>query len=1799
MRGTHKVRAGSILFLVLLLAQGGAAAGNSPFKLVESAASGWTYRYTPSAFPPRTIMIDGVPHRSYEGPASDGAAGMPMLPVEVLTLGVPARTSVTVELVNASYTDEPGVLVAPAPSYVRTDEGDALAVYTKDPASYARNVFVPSVTQEVEGPYTLRHARLVSIRLSPLQYNPVTKTLRRISTATLVIRRVALAGQPLARFAPAPPDPRFEAEYRGIIENAAEATAWRYVEPASIAADSTGSWFTPGLPYVRIPVARDGWYRIAPADLAALGVAAPSIDTSMVKLWYRGAQVPVYIDSEKAISFYGLRKRGDSTNIDHYTDTSAYWLSWQQSGAGLRYTPAVPPALATTDTTYASRTSVHFEENTDYYEGTGDAEVTLNGQAAGEGWAWEYFYPGTTKNHDITLDHVWRGADTTVAIVARFFSTTRNYNTPDHIARLWMNDSLIGEVSFNGRKEGKLTGSFPVRWLKEGANRLKITSIATPSSPNQFYLDWFDIEYPREHVVTGGMLSSTIAPLAGVPDRRIRVRGLPQPAVKVLDPTGGRLLTGVAVVSGGGTWSAVFADTVSVARTYLVVADTTTGVPPGMGLKTMTGLRSHPTGADYIIITHGLFRAAADRLAAHRAAYNGVRVAVVDVQDIYDEFNYGHLSSEAVKLFVKQAFDAWPSPAPADILMFGDASWDFHRYMATTIMTNFVPAYGVPAGDNWYVCFDAAHPWVPSLNIGRLTVQTPEQAGRVVDKVIGYDTYTLGDWNKNFLFISGGTTDSEKLLFNGQSDALINDVVLPAPIGGTPYRVYKATANTIDGENRPLLRSYVKEGLVFLNFLGHSGGRIWGVDIGPITDLENTNGMLPFITSVSCNVAAFAEPSNNVLSEDFVLADNRGAVAMWASSSLGYANIGASLVRYFLEHVRDDTARALGAATTACRVKLWQSRGSDYITVASMNLNPLLGDPLSSLAIPRVPDLAITPADLIPDNAMPTPLDSTTHIRMIAHNYGLVPADSVRYDLVDVSSHGVDSLMRSAAIRPTLHRDTVLIPWRGTSYIGTHQLTLTLDPQGRIQESSEGNNTAQISSYVYAHAIKLVRPLVHEVVPAGSVTLVVSAPVGGDTSISEYRFDLDTSAAFTSSFLVSSGPVAPGEVGARWVTPPLSGAQTWFWRARSVSYGVLGRAEVGSFAVDNAAVGGLPVLFRESSRPQFATGAFQGASATDSGITLAASPPLFVAARSLGYRANADRDYYSTLRIGAQSIQGYWWEQGNSFMAVRLNAFTGSYIFKPFNVSGNAALGDSMAAFLNATPVGDYILVTVIYDGYSNVGATLKSSLKSFGSALIDSVRPGHSWMLIARNVGGPPYDVKEQWSPAGVAEDSLVIPNNYAVGSGFATTVRNPFPASFGVMRWSTTATPGVHTAQRAVLGFMPSGRVDTLVRIGSQESEKDLSTLAATIRDSGYVSVALGGALSTGDALTTPVIRSWSVAISPPPDLAISPKSLGGQTRVLAKAAVVDLPIGVHNIGYQAVDSARIRVDLIRPNGTRQPLAYGVVGSIPVDGEQNLTLSIPPDGLTSYNTLEVVVLPAPGSRDLLTENNVARILVNFTSVNEPLAGTMRFFADGVPLMDGDYVSRTPDVLVQLAAVSGIRQGQERVNLFIDNTLVVPGAGGVAVEEISQAAAGDGIPYHPELPDGLHELIARLYRYNGTGGTDSIEQRLTVNVVSETRLLQVYNFPNPFSTSTEFTFVLTGARPPEELEIRIYTISGRRIHELRIPQGQLQIGFNRIAWDGRDADGDELANGVYLYQITAKGSGGEARAIEKLVKTR
>ncbi len=103
--------------------------------------------------------------------------------------------------------------------------------------------------------------------------------------------------------------------------------------------------------------------------------------------------------------------------------------------------------------------------------------------------------------------------------------------------------------------------------------------------------------------------------------------------------------------------------------------------PNDVILDRPSGLRNDDQQVDYIMIAHSSLLDQTTRLAEfHRG--RGLSVAVVDVQDIYDEFNFGVLDPQAIKDFLQYAHSNWQAPAPRSVLFAGDASSDFKNLSA-------------------------------------------------------------------------------------------------------------------------------------------------------------------------------------------------------------------------------------------------------------------------------------------------------------------------------------------------------------------------------------------------------------------------------------------------------------------------------------------------------------------------------------------------------------------------------------------------------------------------------------------------------------------------------------------------------------------------------------------------------------------------------------------------------------------------------------------------------------------------------------------------------------------------------------------------------------------------------------------------------------------------------------------------------------------------------------------------------------------------------------------------------------
>lgn len=131
-------------------------------------------------------------------------------------------------------------------------------------------------------------------------------------------------------------------------------------------------------------------------------------------------------------------------------------------------------------------------------------------------------------------------------------------------------------------------------------------------------------------------------------------------------------------------------------------------------------------------------------------------------------------------------------------------------------------------------------------------------------------------------------------------------------------------------------------------------------------------------------------------------------------------------------------------------------------------------------------------------------------------------------------------------------------------------------------------------------------------------------------------------------------------------------------------------------------------------------------------------------------------------------------------------------------------------------------------------------------------------------------------------------------------------------------------------------------------------------------------------------------------------------------------------------------------------------------------------------------------------------------------------------------------------------------------------------------------------LSEGKYKLRVKAWdTYNNPNET---EIEFTVKGTSSLYVADIYNYPNPFKDNTSFIFK-HNLDSPIDVEIKIYTVSGKLIKEIK--RNNINEKFVQIEWDGKDSDGDAIANGVYLYKLIIKALDGNFTnsSIHKLAK--
>ena len=135
----------------------------------------------------------------------------------------------------------------------------------------------------------------------------------------------------------------------------------------------------------------------------------------------------------------------------------------------------------------------------------------------------------------------------------------------------------------------------------------------------------------------------------------------------------------------------------------------------------------------------------------------GETSAVVPINDLYDEFNFGERTPFAIRQFLQTAVQNWKKP-PAYLLLNGRASLDPRNYLGfgylDLVPTSIVRSSSLmTASDDWFSDFTGTG--MPTIATGRLPVSTVDEATTVVGKIATYEgRSTKGSWTANALMVA-------------------------------------------------------------------------------------------------------------------------------------------------------------------------------------------------------------------------------------------------------------------------------------------------------------------------------------------------------------------------------------------------------------------------------------------------------------------------------------------------------------------------------------------------------------------------------------------------------------------------------------------------------------------------------------------------------------------------------------------------------------------------------------------------------------------------------------------------------------------------------------------------------------------------------------------------------------------------------------------------------------------------------------------------------------------------------------
>jgi hypothetical protein len=1209
---------------------------------------------------------------------------------------------------------------------------------------------------------------------------------------------------------------------------------------------------------------------------------------------------------------------------------------------------------------------------------------------------------------------------------------------------------------------------------------------------------------------------------------------------------------------------------------------------------------------------------------------------------LYDQFSYGVMRHPiSIRNFANKLRKIENLPEYFYLIGKG-REYQTYRKLADISNSNdlplLVPTFGYPGSDRMLLSDNSTA--TPLTAIGRLPASTTEDIRIYLNKVKEYEDNinnpsTIEDraWMKRVIHLGGGGAAEQNTIRNHLVS--LEDIIENNAYGANVNSFYRSNTNAVEVSTNDQIFELLNDGSGIVTFFGHGAASGFDFSIDNFDNFDN-QGKYPVMFALGCSIGNIHTPFNAV-GERFVFGnEDKGMIAFISSTSFGFVSV--------LRTQMGKTYDLLGGSMYGESIgNIMRATTSNYDTQNNIltQQNTLNGDPALRYNPFEGPDIVVDPASV-----KFNPVNVTTELDSFQFSFDLINIgkgveDSLTLKIEQRFPNGqlVNPITARVKAPPFKQNLTYQIPIYGKESVGLNKMLVTIDANDEIEElpspAGEMNNRLEsslgnegISFFIQDNGIQAIYPPEFAIVNDAATTLVAST-ANALASERKYIMEIDVTEDFNSPALQGHTNTQKGGL-FKW-QPNLNwqDEQVYYWR---VSQDSLSPAQPYVWSESN-------FVYSEVYEEGWNQSDFGQLVQNDLGEMKYdklseelefGNVFLHTRVKNKVYTSSVDRpDYFvnggnwfgmwiwevSQVQSGVQvivitpNVDAYWINPNpGDHGSINNSSALPCYSFKTETIEDR----ENVINFLeNVVPDDYYVTFYTSQNGYDNdyyngewamdsvtLGKNIFSVLEEQGAQKIRNIETDGSvpyGIIYRKGSGVIDEDVADNKEGTAAVENYFV---QFLQEGKFSSKVFGP-AVEWKNLYWEATKddmeNDTVYLSVHGLTNLNSTEEVELLARV---EGDTTVNFIDANL----YPYLKLRYHAKDLVNRSPAQIDYWRLTYKGTTELAVNPAAeFEFYQDTLQEGEIFKIKYAIENISQHNADSLLIKYS-VTDEQNEVVTKFDRIAPLNKFGQTTTEFIMETRGLQNIQNVLVEINPIDDQTEQTHINNFinSAFFVERDKRNPLLDVTF----DGVHIMDGDLISPEPIIVINLT--------DENEFLALGDTsmfklsLQYPDETetrniSFAVESIAFFPAilneqGDKneakIEFTPSLTiDGTYTLIVEARDATGNESGD-LQYKIRFEVINKNMISNILNYPNPFSTSTRFVYTLTGNEPPAFFKIQIMTVSGRIVREITQDEiGPMRTGTHTTdyAWDGTDEYGDRLANGIYLYRVTAQRSDGSA----------